>query len=306
MIKTRVKANKPIDQAKKEGRRRLFFFLKFIVLVIILVWRFWLKPDFEEGSFFGTRIVPAVISYISGILLVSLGRILMVYFYLKRKKKGTDFKDNFILGINGISAILHVIILLFALLALFGLDAKEFFTSISIVAAAIAIISKDYIANTINGFILMFSNQLSLNDYIVIEEHSGRITDITLLNVVLLSDEDEIIYVPNTLLVTHNVVNTSKKNFKKLSFDFEMDRQTLGNPDDLEEYIIKALKSEFPSINLEKFSLRVFHILKDTVNLKLYITLDKKSKEMERAVWRFTNKTILNYAKENYVPLAQQ
>lgn len=306
MIKTRVKANKPIDQAKKEGRRRLFFFLKFIVLVIILVWRFWLKPDFEEGSFFGTRIVPAVISYISGILLVSLGRILMVYFYLKRKKKGTDFKDNFILGINGISAILHVIILLFALLALFGLDAKEFFTSISIVAAAIAIISKDYIANTINGFILMFSNQLSLNDYIVIEEHSGRITDITLLNVVLLSDEDEIIYVPNTLLVTHNVVNTSKKNYKKLSFDFEMDRQTLGNPDDLEDYIIKALKSEFPNINLEKFSLRVFHILKDTVNLKLYITLDKKSKEMERAVWRFTNKTILNYAKENYVPLAQQ
>ncbi|KYG78620.1 small-conductance mechanosensitive channel [Roseivirga ehrenbergii] len=304
MIKTRVKANKPIDQAKKEGRRRLFFFLKLVILVV-LVWLFWGKLDPKEGDIWN-RIVRGVISYISGVLIVSLGRILMVYFYLKRKKKGTDFKDNFILGINGISAILHVIILLIALLAFFGLDAKEFFTSISIVAAAIAIISKDYIANTINGFILMFSNQLSLNDYIVIEEHSGRITDITLLNVVLLSDEDEIIYVPNTLLVTHNVVNTSKKNFKKLSFDFEMDRQTLGNPDDLEDYIIKALKSEFPSINLEKFSLRVFHILKDTVNLKLYITLDKKSKEMERAVWRFTNKTILNYAKENYVPLPQQ
>ncbi|WP_339694110.1 mechanosensitive ion channel domain-containing protein [uncultured Roseivirga sp.] len=306
MIKTRVRANKPIDQAKKEGRKRLFFFLKLILLVAILVWKFWGKPDFDESSFFGRRIVPAAISYISGILLVSLGRILMVYFYLKRKKKGTDFKDNFILGINGISAILHIVILLFALLAFFELNAKEFFTSISIVAAAIAIISKDYIANTINGFILMFSNQLSLNDYIVIEELSGRITDITLLNVVLLSDEDEIIYVPNTLLVTHNVVNTSKKNYKKLSFDFEMDRQTLGNPDDLEDYIIKALKSEFPNINLEKFSLRVFHILKDTVNLKLYITLDKKSKDMERAVWRFTNKTILNYAKENYVPVPLQ
>lgn len=305
MIKTRVRINKPIDQAKKEGRKRLFFFLKFILLVVILIWKFWVKPDFEEGDIFN-RAVLAVISYISGVLLVSLGRILMVYFYLKRKKKGTDFKDNFILGINGISAILHIFVLLFALLAFFELDAKEFFTSISIVAAAIAIISKDYIANTINGFILMFSNQLSLNDYIIIDELSGRITDITLLNVVLLSDEDEIIYVPNTLLVSHNVVNTSKKNFKKLSFDFEMDRQTLGNPDDLEDYIIKALKSEFPSINLEKFSLRVFHILKDTVNLKLYITLDKKSKEMERAVWRFTNKTILNYAKENYVPLPQQ
>jgi len=305
MIKTKIKANKPIDQAKKEGRKRLFFFLKLILLVVVLIWRFWSKPDFEEGSFV-SRVVLAAISYISGILFVSLGRILMVYFYLKRKNKGTDFKDNFILGINGISAILHIIILLISCLALFGLDARQFFTSISIVAAAIAILSKDYISNTINGFILMFSNQLSLNDYIIIEELSGRITDITLLNVVLLNDEDEIVYVPNTLLVTHNVVNTSKKNFKKLSFDFEMDRQTLGNPDDLEEYIVKALKSEFPNINLEKFSLRIFHILKDTVNLKLYITLDKKSRDMERAVWRFTNKTILNYAKENYVPLAQQ
>ncbi|MGW8121576.1 mechanosensitive ion channel family protein [Roseivirga echinicomitans] len=305
MIKTRLKVNKPFNQAKKETRKRLFFFLKLILLVALLIWRFGHKPNLEEGSYFN-GIVLAVISYVSGILLVSLGRIFMVYFYLKRKKKGTDFKDNFILGINGISAILHIVILLIALLAFFGLNAKEFFTSISIVAAAIAIISKDYIANTINGFILMFSNQLSLNDYIVIEEISGRITDITLMNVVLLNDEDEIVYVPNTLLITHNVVNSSKKNFKKLSFDFEMDRQTLGNPDDLEDYIIKALKSEFPSINLEKFSLRVFHILKDTVNLKLYITLDKKSKDVEKAVWRFTNKTILNYAKENHVPLAQQ
>ena len=281
----------------------MFFFLKLILLVVISAWY---ASEFEEDSFFAAPVALAVIYYISGILLVSLGRILMVYFYLRRKKKGTDFKDNFILGINGISAILHIIILLIALLAFFGLNAKEFFTSISIVAAAIAIVSKDYISNTVNGFILMFSNQLSLNDYIKVEELSGRITDITLMNVVLLSDEDEIIYVPNTIVITHNVINTSKNNFKKLSFDFEMDRQTLGNPDDLEAYIVNALKSEFPSINLEKFSLRIFHILKDSVNLKLYITLDKKSKEIERAVWRFTNKTILSYAKENYVPLAQQ
>ncbi|MFT6215933.1 MAG: small-conductance mechanosensitive channel [Roseivirga sp.] len=292
----KIKTNRLIDQAKKERRKRFFFILKLILLIVILVW----GPDnFKKYTLF----VGAIIYYISGVLLVSLGRILMVFFYLRRKKKETDYKDNFILGINGISSILQVVVFLTALLYFYNIETKEFFTSISIVAAAIAIISKDYISNTINGFLLMFSNQLSLNDYIKIDELSGRITDITLMNVVLLSDEDEIIYVPNTILITQNVINTSKKNFKKLSFDFEMDRQTLGNPDHLEEYIVKALKVEFPSIHLEKFSLRVFKILKDTVNLKLYITLDRKSKEIERGVWRFTNKTILNYAKENYISL---
>jgi small-conductance mechanosensitive channel len=167
------------------------------------------------------------------------------------------------------------------------------------VAAAIAIISKDYLVNMINGFILMFSNQLSLNDYIKVGDLSGRILDITLLNIVLLSDEDEVIYIPNTLVATSNVVNSTKKNFKKLSFDFELGPEVLGNPDELEDYIVDSLKVEFKDISLEKFSLKIIEIKKDSVNLKLHITLDKKHKDLEKPVRRFINKTILNYIAES-------
>ncbi|MFT7057152.1 MAG: small-conductance mechanosensitive channel, partial [Roseivirga sp.] len=146
----KIKTNRLIDQAKKERRKRFFFILKLILLIVILVW----GPDnFKKYTLF----VGAIIYYISGVLLVSLGRILMVFFYLRRKKKETDYKDNFILGINGISSILQVVVFLTALLYFYNIETKEFFTSISIVAAAIAIISKDYISNTINGFLLMFS-----------------------------------------------------------------------------------------------------------------------------------------------------
>uniref|UniRef100_UPI0040487173 mechanosensitive ion channel family protein n=1 Tax=Roseivirga sp. TaxID=1964215 RepID=UPI0040487173 len=298
MIGVKVKVNRPLDQVKKEGRKRLFFALKLIALLLALIWKWRNQNTYEELHIEGS-LISAIFYYITSVLIVSFGRISLVFLYLRRRHKESDFKDNFILGINRIASILYVIILLISILYYFNIEIKEFFTSISIVAAAIAIISKDYLVNMINGLILMFSNQLSLNDYIKVGELSGRILDITLLNIVLLSDEDEVVYIPNTLVATSNVVNSTKKNFKKLSFDFELSPEVLGNPDELEDYIIDALKVEFKDLSLEKFSLKIIEIKKDFVNLKLHITLDKRHKDLEKPVRRFINKTILNYITDN-------
>ncbi|PIQ47128.1 MAG: Mechanosensitive ion channel [Cytophagales bacterium CG12_big_fil_rev_8_21_14_0_65_40_12] len=298
MIGGKVKVNRPLDQVKKEGRKRLFFGLKLVALFFALIWK-WRNNDAFEDLHIESSLISAIFYYLTSVLIVSFGRISLVFLYLRRRHKESDFKDNFILGINRIASILYVIILLISILYYFNIEIKEFFTSISIVAAAIAIISKDYLVNMINGFILMFSNQLSLNDYIKVGELSGRILDITLLNIVLLSDEDEVVYIPNTLVATSNVVNSTKKNFKKLSFDFELSPEVLGNPDELEDYIIDALKVEFKDLSLEKFSLKIIEIKRDFVNLKLHITLDKRHKDLEKPVRRFINKTILNYITEN-------
>jgi small-conductance mechanosensitive channel len=297
MIKTKDKVNRPLDQAKKESRKRIYFVLKLIGLIVILIWKSRYQEFYKELKE-SEPLIPTILYYIYSVIIVSFARTALIYLYSRRRNRDSDFKDNFILGINGIASILYIFILVISVLYYFNIETKEFFTSISIVAAAIAIISKDYIANMINGFILMFSNQLSLNDYIKVGELSGRITDITLMNVVLLSDEDEFVYIPNTLMATSNVINSTKKNFKKLSFDFELGLQVLNDPDELENYIMAGLKSEFKELSLEKFSLKIIEIKKDYVNLKIHTTLDKKSKDLERPVRRFINKSILNYAAE--------
>lgn len=299
MIKARERLfNKPIDQAKNERRKRIFFVLKLLGLIVILVWKSQYQEFYRELKQ-DEPLLPTILYYIYSVLIVSFGRISLIYLYSKRRHRDSDFRDNFILGINGIASVLQIFILLISILYYFNIETKEFFTSISIVAAAIAIISKDYIANMINGFILMFSNQLSLNDFVKVGELSGRITDITLMNVVLLTDEDEFVYIPNTLMATSNVINSTKKNFKKLSFDFELGLHVLKDPDGLENHIISGLKAEFKDLSLEKFSLKIIEIKKDYVNLKIHTTLDKKSKDLERPVRRFINKSILNYATAN-------
>ncbi|NVJ47351.1 MAG: mechanosensitive ion channel family protein [Cytophagia bacterium] len=291
------KVNRPLDQTKKEKRRVIYFFLKLILLVAGLVLRYMYPDKFEDLRAQG-NIVPALLYYLIGILIVSSVRISMVYLYLKRTQRESDFKDNYILGINRIASILSVFVLFLSVLYYFQIDTQQFLTSISIVAAAIAIVFREYIVNSINGFIWMFSNQFSLKDYIKVGEYEGRIMDINLLNVVLLNDEDEIVYVPNTLMAASMVVNSSKKDFKKLSFDFELVPETLGDIDHFEDYLVESLKSQFKDINLENFSLKVDMIKKDAVALKLRITVDRKQKNLERPVRRFINKSILSYSNE--------
>ncbi len=296
-MKKTTKVNRPLDQAKQESKKRIFFVLKLLLVLVGLVWQLWFPESYNQLKLNGP-ILHTFFFYLTGVLIVSFGRISLVYLYLKRQNRESDFRDNYIVGINRVASILYGIILILTALYYFNIEVAEFFTSISIVAAAIAIISREYVVNIINGFILMFSNQFSLNDYIKMGEYSGRITDITLLNVVLLNDDDEIVYIPNSLMATSFVVNSSKKNFKKLSFDFELLPEALVSVDHLENYLIDALKVEFKNISLEKFSLKVVEIKKDAVMLKLQITLDKRQKDLEKPVRRFTNKCILNYASD--------
>src|SRR5690606_39719289 len=82
-------------------------------------------------------------------------------------------------------------------LTIFCVNYRTFFTSISIVAAANAIVSKDYIVDIVSGILLSFSSYIKTDDYIKTGENSGKVIDMTLSKILLLNDDDDIIAVPN-------------------------------------------------------------------------------------------------------------
>lgn len=88
--------------------------------------------------------------------------------YLRKNKVQMTERSNFVVGINQMSSVISFIIFFVSALSVFDISMAQLFTSISIVAAALAILTKDYISNMINGLILMFTNQLSLNDIVKI------------------------------------------------------------------------------------------------------------------------------------------
>lgn len=281
-----------------ENRKWRIFIIKLILFILLLV--FGREAVEASGDWAVTvrNMLTALTFFLGGNILVSLVRIFTVRIYL-RKKSHDPMRSNFVLGINRIAEILNVGIFVIALMLLFGQNPGEFFTSITIVAAAIAIVSKDYITNMINGLIIMFSDQFTLGDSIKVGEYEGKITDVTLLNMVLLNEDSDLIMVPNNLLLTAQVINHSKQHIKKLTFEFDMKIVPGLDVNEIEAKVRKVISEFDQYVNNNSFYLKTLAIHKDDVKFKCQFLLNTFKKDLEREIRRKVNQTIIEIAREN-------
>jgi small-conductance mechanosensitive channel len=218
-------------------------------------------------------------------LLILIAALYTIKFFVlwgyKRRNK-IKTKDNFIIGINTIYYIFLIILVFFLVMVLLRVNIKEFFTSISILAAAIAIVSKDYISNAINGMILMFNNQISINDYIKIGEHKGKISHISLLNLQLINEEDDLIYIPNTTVLSHEIINYTKGESHKASIEFTAKANIISSIDDLESFLGKELMGKNANIEKDTFRLKILEVKFDKIKLRAEANLIIRDRKSER------------------------
>lgn len=217
------------------------------------------------------------------LLILIIGLYMLKFFtlFVYRRRNKIRGKDNFIIGINTIYYIFLFILLMLLIMVVMRVNIKEFFTSISIIAAAIAIVSKDYISNAINGMILMFNNQISINDHIKIGEHKGKIIHISLLNVQILNEEDDIIFVPNTNLLSQDIINYSKSGSTQVSMELSIDADHLGSFDELERYFISKL-SQDSNIEPNTFKLKLLEVQNRKARVRVEVNLLNKDSKSER------------------------
>lgn len=114
----------------------------------------------------------------------------MIFWYRKSKFLSESRTDNIVVGLNNIYALLIAITVLLTVQGLFAINVRELFASLSIIAAAIAIIAKDYISNLIGGMLITFSNNIAVGDHIKVGNNKGRVLDISISMFTLLTDDD--------------------------------------------------------------------------------------------------------------------
>ncbi|SHN34622.1 Small-conductance mechanosensitive channel [Cyclobacterium lianum] len=280
-----------------EKRKRILFVLKVLAYLILVFLREYLDWYNERLLTRLTPLMDALSLLLAGSVLISLGRLFLVRFYL-RKKRSDSLHSNFVLGINYIASLLNVIVFLFAIMIFLQIKPGEFLGSITLVAAAIALLSKDYITNMINGLIIMFSDQITLGDFIQVAEHKGKIQDITLLNVVLINDDSDLVMVPNSLILASHVINHSRQSVRRLTFEFELKNQAGLNVDHTEQKLRKVIKAYGHEIRSQNISLKALEIHKDVVKMKLQVQLNTGSKETERKIRRVINQSIIDLSHE--------
>src|SRR5690606_29303290 len=96
----------------------------------------------------------AVSSFLVFYLTITMLSQIAKYVYSKKLRIPKDEKNNVYFGIENIARFTIGIGLFLFLLSAFGIDPREFITSMTIVAAAIAILTKEYIVDYLSGLYL--------------------------------------------------------------------------------------------------------------------------------------------------------
>lgn len=286
-------------QVKENVRRRNFVIKLFLLIILEIIYEgdTILRPFLEKFEIIN-QIIRALIFLISANLIISLGRIITLRIYLRQREE-TKVQPNFVLGIDRIEGLLNSFALLISLMLAFGIKPLEFLTSITIVAAAIALLTKEYITNIVNGLIMMFSDQLEIGDKIQIGRHIGFIRDITLINLVLKNDAGEIILIPNTLALTSDVVNFSKNNTHQVIFDIEISSKNEIYLGTLEENLTERLKKYPDVVVAEGAQLNVIERKAETFFVRFQFPIKTGEKPTEILVKKDINQALIHWNHEH-------
>ena len=103
------------------------------------------------------------------------------------------------------------------------------------------------------------------------------------------------IYIPNSLFHTMEVVNYTKRQIKRTSVEFEIGISHLNNVEEVEKMLIETLKPFNDRIQEDTYYLRVAEVRKDYVLMKFQYILKEPNKELERTIRRTTVRKIVEF-----------
>ncbi len=242
----------------------------------------------------------AVGNYLAFAIGTNAGLTILKGIYRRRKRMDSKQVDNVIIGLDNIYLLLLVGATLLTVFSFFGIHPRELFTSLTIVAAAIAIISKDFISEIISGMIIAFSKEISLDDNVKIGDKKGKVIDITLTKIALLNEDDDIIYIPNNKVHSSEIVNYTRKEIRKVSIEFELNIQALRTTvEELENDLRQAISEYRQQIEPDSYNLKIVEIKKDNLVLKFQYVIKRPNRELEREIRRKTVRQVVNYVRLN-------
>lgn len=280
------------DRERKTGKELIMIMVKAVVY-LLLVYFYINQPvlyfDYPKIS----KVAGAIMVFLGPSLTISIVRLVIIYWYVRKHRFKNNIKDNFILGINRITSILNTVFLALAFISLLNVSLKELVFSVSIVAAAVALTFKDYVTNMINGLIIMFSDRLSLGDHIRMGDNEGKILDITLINMILQNEDSDMVIIPNSVVFSSVIINQSKQNTKKLSIEFDMSLRNGYTPEYLEKYLEKVISNYSANIVPAGLTVKTLAINKDVAVFKAMVLLQHYDKVKEREIRRAINTALL-------------
>lgn len=229
------------------------------------------------------------------LLSINLMTRLVKWWYRRRGYARRRGVKNFVFGVENIRKLLLIGLGIFTFFSLLGVEFGRLFTSLSIVAAAIAIISKEFVNDLIVGMYYSFSDTFEAGDYVKFHGHRGRVIDIGLLKVKILNDNDDLVILPNGKVYSEDIINYTRRDVRLMSIDFEIDIKLVRNVDSLERELIQAVAEYGDHIEADSYNLKIIEVKKDALELKFQYRLVQETPKVRTKIKRNTVRAVFSY-----------
>jgi small-conductance mechanosensitive channel len=270
-----------------------------VVVLILIVSAFTYKNgilDFVKQFSYVAYMAESVFRIVITVLITDIIHQIVVLFY---RSELAGKRDNFLYGIGHIKTVLYALYAGLLLLAVLNISLEKALTTLSLLAAAIVLIAKDYISNFINGMYMTFARVVNIGDEVSIGLHKGKIQDITLSSVHIINEDDDLIYIPNSVVFSSDIVNYTRREIKKTSLDFEIDILAINDVVALESEIVEGMKEFQSNIKPGSYNLKVFSVTSELVKFKFqYLVNEGTDKDLERIIKRRTIRHIVKLVNE--------
>jgi small-conductance mechanosensitive channel len=280
---------------KVSNKRKVLFYSLLILMSTLFIIKYFYAKNLVQVPIVKT-LIELLLFYMITLSILSFLKILIISIYRKLYKINIDNRDDLITGVESIYWIILIITLFIGTLQFIDIDFTTFFTSFALISVAFSWIFKEYIANIIDGILIMFSDDFKIGDYIKVGDYVGIIREITFLNTEIRTDEGDIVFIPNTLIIQREVTNFSKVKYKRIIHDFEIDKNLFTKVRKIEKLIIKNLIKEFGDVfESEKFFLKIVKIKGDSAVLAAEMPVTKYTFSIEEQMEKNVSLTVMEY-----------
>lgn len=274
-------------------KNKLSFFIKIGLLLGVIYMTFFNRTTVQLASEYSQlrSLMFFVIFYFSINIISNTTK----YFYSKKNKIPKGKKNNVHFGIENIENLLVGLAFVTMLISLFGINPLELITSLTIVAAAFAILTKEYIADFLSGIYLSFSNTFEINDYVKIDNQKGKIVEISMLKVKILNDDYDIVIIPNSKVHYNDIINYTKKDVRLMTVDFQIDLKFINSIEQLEKEIISSLESFSEYIEPDSYNLKVVEMKMNYLDVKFQYKLNVSDMELQLNIRKKTIREVFSF-----------
>ena len=191
-------------------------------------------------SEYGFKLMLAICITVAGICLAWL-----IGFLIKKIFSKTRADGAMLTFIVSIIRILIVILAVLVAASVLELSTSGLLVSLGTVALAIGLALKDSFANLANGILIIINKPFRRGDYVSINGIEGKVHNIKLLTVELITFANVKIVLPNNTVLNGNIINYSALAIRRVDMEFSV---AYGSDMDKVEQVLRDVASNHPQV----------------------------------------------------------